>query len=143
MNRTELFSMVSDFVDNALHDSKEIQTSWLVHAACKEFMPDVSGERERAVTEIMFYDGFTRLVKKVIGKFETNEQSDAPLLDGFEHLRIAYTVTRNNVNCLVAVDSLTDEEIQNRINDLRKVGDGCHAHANELERYVEERRAAA
>jgi len=76
-----------------------------------------------------------KIVKSVIKKYETQE-SDAPTLHGFEHLRTAYPVHRDGDHVLVPVHLCTDEELLARAAEFKSQIKGLAKHAKEIEAYV-------
>lgn len=68
------------------------------------------------------------------------EQDDAqPLLPGYDHLHAYYLVRRNGDDIAVHVDDLTDDEIDQKIDRIEKMGRSCFAHASEFRRFKRER----
>jgi len=82
------------------------------------------------------------IVKNVVKKYETHA-SDAPTLNGFEHLRTAYPVHRGGEHLLVPVHLCTDEELEERAADFVKQAKGLRKHAKEICSYIASRAANA
>lgn len=80
------------------------------------------------------------IVKSVVKKYETH-QSDAPTLQGFEHLRTAYTVHRGGEHLLVPVHLCTDEELQDRASEFTSAAKALRKHAKEIMDYIQHRRS--
>lgn len=78
------------------------------------------------------------IVSATIGKFAPKtKQSDAQLvLDGFEHLQVAYTFERMGETVLVPVDQCSDIELAARAAEYEDMASGCRAHARELREYI-------
>lgn len=57
----------------------------------------------------------------------------------FEHLQKAYVVERNGEEVIVPVNQLSDEEIEAKIAELKKIGNEALGHADELSYYKNER----
>jgi hypothetical protein len=81
------------------------------------------------------------IVSATIGKFEPKQkQSTGQLvLDGFEHLQIAYTFEREGRTVLVPIDKCTDLELMQRAKEYDDMAKGCQNHARELRGYVSDR----
>lgn len=62
------------------------------------------------------------------------------VMDGFEYVQRYYIVKRDGDDVAVPVDAMTDVEIDARTQLLRRRGQTCLAHADELARYKELRR---
>jgi hypothetical protein len=65
-----------------------------------------------------------------------------PLLPGYDHLHAYYLVRRGGDDIAVHVDDMTDDEIDQKIARIRKMGQTCFAHAKEFGRFKRERAAA-
>jgi len=81
------------------------------------------------------------IVKRVVKKYDTQE-SDAPTLKGFEHLRTAYPVHRGGDHLLVPVHLCTDEELEYRALEFERAAKGYLKHAKEIRNYVDTRKSA-
>lgn len=81
------------------------------------------------------------IVSKTIGKFQPKAQaSDRQLvLDGFEHLQVAYTFERGGETILIPVNQCSDIELLRRAAEYDDMANGCRAHSRELREYVEAR----
>lgn len=81
------------------------------------------------------------IVTKVIGKFSPKEDvADRQLvLDGFQHLQIAYTLERQGQTVLVPVDQCSEIELIARAVEYEDMAAGCRAHAREIREYVSAR----
>lgn len=94
------------------------------------------------------YKGHRKEVGSYIAKrFGDNEdggegEQRQPVLPGFEYVQRHYIVKRGDESVAVAVDMLTDDEIDARVQLLRKRGAACQAHADELSRFKHIRGAA-
>lgn len=85
------------------------------------------------------------IVTKVIGKFSPKEEAtDRQLvLDGFQHLQVAYTFERQGQTILVPVDQCSEIELIARATEYEDMAAGCRAHAREIREYVGARNSAA
>lgn len=72
-------------------------------------------------------------------------ETDQQLLlgDEFKRIQKAYLVERKKEQIVVPVNLLSSGEIEGKINELRKMGEGCFEHADELTRYNSRRQAIA
>lgn len=78
------------------------------------------------------------IVSATIGKFapKTKQQDTQLVLDGFEHLQVAYTFERMGEVVLVPVDQCTDIELAARAAEYEDMAKGCRSHARELREYI-------
>jgi hypothetical protein len=56
-------------------------------------------------------------------------------LEGFEHLQSFYQVSRPNGIATVAIDEMTDDELEEKAREYEAMGRACMEHADELRRY--------
>lgn len=82
-----------------------------------------------------------RVVKEVVGDYESPRAEDAKQmkLEGFDHLKVAYTVERDGERVLVPTDHCTSEELLARASEFDRLAEGLQAHAEEIRRYVANR----
>ena len=85
------------------------------------------------------------IVSNTIGKFTPKaKQVDQQLvLDGFEHLQVAYTFERQGETVLVPVDQCTDIELAARAAEYDTMAAGCRSHAREIREYLATRTGQA
>lgn len=89
-------------------------------------------------------DFIKQTVKRVIGEYKPAPHTSAQIvMDGFDHLQKAYTVSRDNETTLVPVHMLTDEELEVRALEYEAMAKGCIAHAKEIRAFIMNRAAAA
>jgi hypothetical protein len=66
---------------------------------------------------------------------ESPEIDEQAVLPGMERLQKAYLIDRNGQMMLVPINATTKIERIAKAAQYRAMGDGCYAHADELERY--------
>ena len=91
------------------------------------------------------WDYIKDTVKRCIGAYapKAAAATDAQIvMEGFDYMQKAYTVTRADEVVLVPVHLLSDAEIEARALELEAMAKGCIAHARELRAYVSGRIAA-
>lgn len=87
-----------------------------------------------------------RVVKKVVGKYDVEAravQDSQIVLEGFEHLQRAYTLSRDEKIVLVPINRCTDGELLARAEEYEKQAKGCRLHARELRSFVQARAEAS
>lgn len=83
----------------------------------------------------------TRYVERVIRDVKHREDTldKQSVLPGFEHLQQEYCVVRpNGESAIVKTPRMEREDFSAKADQHRKMGDGHHAHADELIRYMEQ-----
>jgi hypothetical protein len=81
----------------------------------------------------------TRRINRRAADIVDDDLQAEPLLPGYEHLHTYYLVRRRGDDIAVHVDDLTDDEIDQKIARIQKMGRSCFAHASEFKRYKRER----
>lgn len=92
-------------------------------------------------------DYMTRIVGKMLNaykvKAETDDQVDGQLvLPGYKRLQQRYLIHEDGESVAVLTSQIADEVLLGKASELRNMGEGCFSHADEIERYIEERNAA-
>lgn len=93
---------------------------------------------------VISYDRLRGIVREVVREFKVKPQESPDpqlILPGFSYLQKAYSVTRNEQQCVVPTNLLSETEGQAKVSELRRMGESCFKHAEELERYLRGRAA--
>ena len=135
----ELEQQAHKLIAQKIEDGESVQMHWAV----TEFLnlqPEITGPGE-AFYQLAARDYAYRLIKKAVDKHDRSSKpgDGQMILDGYEFLQKAYTVDRDGERQLVPIDLVTNLELLKRAADYRKMGDGCYAHAREIEQYVADR----
>jgi hypothetical protein len=95
--------------------------------------------------QLCAYEHVQRVVKRVVAMFDEGEDEDAKQLklEGFDHLRIAYSMQRDGTRVLVPIADCTDDELLARAQEYDQQARGYIAHAEELRTFVKRRSHAA
>lgn len=89
-------------------------------------------------------DFIKKTVKRVVGEYEPKPETSAQIvMDGFDHLQKAYTVSRDSETTLVPVTMLSDSELEARAQEYEAMAKGCVAHAKEIRAFIMGRATAA
>lgn len=89
-------------------------------------------------------DFIKKTVRRVIGEYDPKPETDAQIvMDGFDHLQKAYTVSRDDETTLVPVSLLSDMELEARAQEYEAMARGCIAHAKEIRAFILGRADAA
>jgi hypothetical protein len=133
---------IRTLIGDRTRDGVVIHAAWLTTEVMGKYS-EVHGD-DAALYVILAHKALGEIVKECIGKYEPKAQTEGQLvLPGFDHVQRAYPVVRGGERVLVPTDLLTDEEIDDRCEDLRVMARGCIAHVKELEAFRDMRRAAS
>lgn len=93
-------------------------------------------------------DYVKRIVAQMINSFkvkaELDDEVDGQLvLPGYQRLQRRYLVKENAETVAVQVQALNDNQLLEKASELRSMGEGCFLHADEIERYIQERASEA
>ncbi len=128
--RAEIRALIDDRTSRGVI----IHAAWLTTEVMGQ-RSDIRGD-DCPIYIILAHKALGEIVKECIGKYEPKVQTDGQLtLPGFDHVQRAYPVMRGGERVLVPTDLLTDEEIEDRCEDLRAMARGCIDHVKELESY--------
>lgn len=73
-------------------------------------------------------------------KLKEEEEPDSQLvLEGFERLQKWYLVEQHGKPRAITVEAMTDDQLYEKAQELKRMGDGCYQHAAEIYRFVEQR----
>jgi hypothetical protein len=123
---------------------------WITHAVVQAHSDVLPAGEHGEFFEWAAYQTVRTQVRTVIGKragdkpHEPSEREQISL-PGFDrqHLQDYYLVRRNGDDIGVPVTDLADDEIEAKAALYRSMGAACYAHADELDRFIHWRRAAA
>ncbi len=125
---------IAALIDGRLANGDIVQAAWIVQEIMLKHT-DISGG------DTDWYRTQTRRqvasrVRAVVSRYKPADTTDPQLvLPGFERVQKAYPVMRGDEHVIVETPRMTDEEIDEKIAELRRMSDGCRLHANELHRY--------
>jgi len=140
-SRKKLEQQAHQLIKEKIEEGELVQMHWAV----TEFLnlqPEITGPGE-PFYQLTAREYAYRLIKKAVDKYDKSSRpGDGQMtLEGYEFLQEAYTVEREGERQLVPIHSATAAELLKRAKDYRKIGDGCYAHAREIEQYVADRGA--
>ncbi len=131
MKIEELAREVRGIIRTAVNNGEIVQKSWVVHSIVQAHNRFEGPDKDTGVNCMYFtVDSQTR---KEINRYKGSENSEQMELfgEGYLHLQQAYLTDRG----LVPVTKMTSDEVHKKSAELRKMGDGCYAHASELEQF--------
>jgi hypothetical protein len=125
------------------------EPKWITKEICDRHTGGLREEDESVEDAVAFWrftgSGFTRdaVRRRINARAETKpEDQENPrqsVLEGFDRLQSYYLVRRGGEDLGVPVQGMTDAELDAKAAQIRRMGDGCHAHSDELIRYKNER----
>jgi hypothetical protein len=136
-------SEVRKFIADKIANGEQIVVEWLTNEIIRS-KSSIDGE------DVPFYRtcAFSHVkdvVRRSVGKYDQRSLTadrNQIVMDGFEHLQVAYTVSRNSDVVLVPVNQLTDAELLARAVEYDDMARGCRKHAFEIREYVRSRKEA-
>lgn len=145
----QLVTEINVKLDALAGEKKPWEPRWVAHAILGDH--DEAGLKKKLPRHHDFWSfcGYaetrreaTRVINKRAGIRDETEDRE-PVFPGFERLQRYYVVKRNGEEIGVAIEDLTDAELESKAAEYRSQADGCNRHANELDRYRRLRKSAA
>lgn len=140
LNDDSIYADVRRFVSDLVDSGAETPIDWITSSFLNS-RGQIAGDGE-ALYRYCTRAHVNRIVKRVVGKYGVEAraiQDQQIVLEGFEHLQRAYTVSRDEKIILVPVNKCTDNELLLRAEDYEKQARGCRLHARELRSFVKAR----
>ena len=131
---------INKTLDDWEEEKRNLVASWITAEICNKHCPglavDLTEDRE-----FWHFGGYAN-TRDEVRRCINERTGDKPKKDkqrwlpGFEHLQSYYMVTRDGDDIGVPTPDLSDDELRAKAIFYRNMGDGCYAHADEIERYV-------
>lgn len=142
MNTSELTRDVREYVNATIANGQRVNRAWLVHAFIKDrgALPD--GDYDKDFYRIAGFYAVEAISRKVIAKASDVEPNDssAPPLPGYEHLRSAYPVRSADGDIeIVPTHMISDDDLLDRASEFDVQAKGLRKHAKEMREYVANR----
>lgn len=117
---------------------RDIVPSFITHEIVQSHVGGLARQNEHT----LFWEHHTyKSLREDVGRYITkaygkeDEEKKAVLLPGFEYVQQFYIVRRGDEDVAVAPAAMSDEEIDAKVQLLRRRGTACFAHADEFDRY--------
>jgi hypothetical protein len=146
-------SEINAVLDQLQARGEAVQPQWVTHEICSRHRAGLAVLGADAPTaqvddrDFWEYAGYAQTRKLTTRCVNEREQPDAradnPVLPGFEYLHHYYVHTRDGVDVMVPIEQSTDDELLAKAATYETLAASCTAHATELRRYVDWRRAQA
>lgn len=139
MPQAELSNEVEAAINERLSRREVAPASWITQAVVAAH-PGIAGD-DAPFYVLCAYEHVRDTVREVLRKIKKDEteQDQQNTLPGFKHLQKRYLVTRDEDQVVVAIESMTHDEIEAKCAELETMATGCMAHARELRRYASDR----
>lgn len=139
---TEIMKKIQERIDM---NQREFPALWITQAILSDHEGIEGSDREFAVACAVAI--VKQRVRAVCNKFAGTEELEESglklgeqfVLPGFDRVHRMYSVNRGTPT-LVAIELMTDQEIRAKADEIRSIAMGGIAHADELLRYLNERR---
>src|ERR1044072_1383369 len=142
MTETDLEREVRALIRERVDKGRIASATWATEAVVSQHA-SISGD-DKEWCEVCAYAHIRTVVRRCVQKYKELDADEQLLLgDEFKRVQKAYLVERKKKQVIVPITLLTREELEAKVIELRKMGDGCYEHADELGRYIRERRAVA
>ena len=145
IKESRLTSEVSAIVEDAIEAGRVAPASWLTQEVVSSWDSLAESQGHGGHYILCAYEHVRAVVRKVVQRYKTTEdETDLQLLlPGNERLQKAYLINRDSEQSVVPIDQMSASEIDAKATELRAMAAGCLKHAEELERYRDERFSAA
>jgi hypothetical protein len=142
---SDLYSEVKDLIRPEVESERIVDADWVIPVMEKKHpMPRTWRGVHAEARRIAYREHIRDLARGIVREFkkkETNPDRDTPLLPGFKFVQRSYQIDRSDKPMVIPIDQMTDQEIQEKADELDRMADGCRAHAAELRRYLGIRQA--
>ena len=141
VKRSDLIIEVTAIIEARISAGDTVAKPWLMHEVLgSHVMPKCDDEDWFLCCAREALDSVIRFV---VQRYRPTENPDAQTSfpgPGFVRLQRGYAVERDGEQCIVPTLQLSDDEIDAKAAELRRMGEGCFMHADELMRFKAERR---
>ena len=143
MTREQLRQIVDKALLAALEAEQIIDPGVITHAICLQYMDGIldtpAGSFWRYATYCHIRDLVRKRMNVLIDPTQAGDARQA-VLPGFEHLQTHYSIARADRRLCIPIGALTDFELEGIADMLDNMAIGCALHADEVRRYMENRK---
>jgi hypothetical protein len=140
----QLLAEINATLDKLASDEQPWIANMVAHAICSDHLSGLGDNDDADFWRHCSYKEVRGRVTACINKRagDKKDRSEEQLtLPGYNHLHEYYVVERDSIAVGVSVKKMTDEEIDGKTQLYQTMGDSCHAHADELQKFKRERAA--
>lgn len=144
----EIVKEINSVLDELAERKETWVASWIAQHICNNHE---SGLSSKSIEDAEFWrHGGYNYVRSAVTKVINRRAGDQPAkdgkqfrLEGFNHVQEYYVVSRDGSDIGVSVYQMTDQEIMEKVSLHRAFAIANAEHADELERFLDLRRATA
>jgi hypothetical protein len=141
MKQSDLVGEIEDIIQReCLGPRRPILKSWLRQAIITRHPRIYGDDADFAILCVAEHveDTVEQVARRYKPKADRQQQTEM-VFEGYEYVQKAYMIDRDGDSTLVPTGLATPEELRAKAKDLRQMGAGCYAHADELDRLADER----
>jgi len=123
-----------------LNNGKTLHKGWLVNSVMADH-DDIQGD-DAEFARCLSIAHVTKRVEHYFRKAKADERNPADpqmVLPGYTVLQRMYIIERDDELVGVPVGDATNDELRGKEKQMRAMGDGLYKHADEIQRYIQER----
>lgn len=119
---------------------KDLNPTWITHEICQMYEAalvagDDGSDFWRHFTYKACRQETGRFIAKHYGDESDGPEAEQQCFPGFDFVQRRYIVERNGDEVAVLTETMTDDELDAKERELRRRGQSCLAHADELARF--------
>ena len=141
----QLTREINGVLDRLEEQKHRLVADWVTVEICDKHAEGLATNEHREFWHFCGYSTTRDEVRRCInvrrGDKPESSSSRQHWLPGFVHLQPYYLVERDGKEVGIPTPELEDDELLAKATLYRSMAAGCNAHANEIDRYVEERQA--
>lgn len=141
MKQSELLAEVERLIEEAVEEQRVTDKGWLIQSVLASHGNPEGDSAD--FFSLCAYEHVSDTVRSALSRYrpkpEGEETKDQWVLPGFERLQKAYLVDRDGKSKVVPIVKMTTEEVAAKAEEYRRIGAGCQEHADELDRYLQQR----
>lgn len=140
MKQKDIERQAHELITTRIEAKEIVEMTWAVHELIGK-QGTITGEGTEFF-QLCAYENVYRIVKKIVERYESGEQEgdDRQLpLEGYDCLRIAYTVEMDGERKLVPITLIPAEVLLSRALEFERQSETLRKHAEELRIYVAKR----
>lgn len=135
----DLNNEIKEAVQEQILSGEEFETGWLEQAILAAHeepnLSDFSVCARNEFVKVGVMDWARNFKKKELEPREGRQ----PTLEGLEYLQVAYLHVRDNKRMISPIERMTTAELRAKAEEHRSQGGGHIRHADEIERYINQR----
>jgi hypothetical protein len=138
--RADLQNEVEELIYLGIEAGQTMPADWIIDEVVRRH-PKIAGE-DSDFYILCAFDAVREAVRKCLRAHKTESGAKTPeqlRFPGYDCLHKAYLIEHEDKQVIVPLSECTLDELQMKSKELRRMADGCVKHANEIDRYCDER----